>query len=381
MAVEAIFWFYLSVWWAGVRLTEMRERACDSPLLCASGVAGADLKKRIEAIMTSRFARKLNIGKKALLASAAALAITGPIIIGLMMPLRSGAQSSAGDKALAPPAKMDLKFEVASVKHSDPSRTGHGRAFTYSPGRFTAESISLASLAMNAYGVKEGYEMEWKSPWMGTEVYDVTAKVPVGATKEQVQIMLRQLLVERFGLVVHREARQLRGYRLVVAKEGAKLKTSLAASASVDAPGSSQPSPAIVIKNGAPQFSDSAGSGTLVTLAQVVFRGRHENMSGLAHQLVGTLHAPVFDATGLEGEFDYDLSFAPEPAPLPKGSVVFIPPGAGAVTGEASPAPPSDHPTLWTAIKQQLGLQLEAIKSAPIDVLVLDEANRVPTEN
>ena len=331
--------------------------------------------------MTSRFTRKLNIGKKALLASAAALAIAGPIVIGFVMPPRSRAQSSAGDKARAQSGKMELKFEVASVKHSDPSRTGHGRPLTYSPGRFSAEAISLAALAMNAYGAKEGYEMEWKSPWMGTEVYDVAAKVPVRATKEQVQIMLRQLLVERFGLVVHREARQVPGYRLVVAKGGAKLKVSLAASVSVDAPGSSQPSPAIIVKNGSPQFADSAGSGRLVTLTQVVLRGRHENMSGLAHQLVGTLHAPVIDATGLEGEFDYDLSFAPEPAPLPKGSVVFIPPGAGAATGEASPAPPGDHPPLWTAIKQQLGLQLEAIKSVPIDVLVLDEANRVPTEN
>jgi uncharacterized protein (TIGR03435 family) len=61
---------------------------------------------------------------------------------------------------------------------------------------------------------------------------------------------------------------------------------------------------------GLPQFSDSAKSGTLLTLAAEILRGRHENMSGLAHRLVPALRIPVIDATGLEGEYDYDLSFA-----------------------------------------------------------------------
>jgi uncharacterized protein (TIGR03435 family) len=114
-----------------------------------------------------------------------------------------------------------------------------------------------------------------------------------------------------------------------------------------------------------------------------ILHGHHENMSGLAHQLVGALHVPVIDATGLEGEYDYDMSFAPpEAAPLSKGTVIFVPPpGDGAAAGQVSPAPSSNNSTIFTAIKQQLGLQLESLKSVPVEVLVLDKANREPTEN
>jgi len=109
MLVEAIFWFHPLVWWLGARLEEERERACDeevvrmggepqvyaesilkvcefyqaSPAACAAGVTGGELKKRIEGIMTNRFARKLGYGKKLLLAVAALIAVAGPVAIGV----------------------------------------------------------------------------------------------------------------------------------------------------------------------------------------------------------------------------------------------------------------------------------------------------------
>src|ERR1035438_9892377 len=110
MAVEAIFWFHPLVWWVGTRLEEERERACDeevvrmggkpqiyaesilkvcefyltSPVACAAGVTGGDLKERIEGIMTDRFTRDLSFGKRILLAAVATAAITGPIVIGVL---------------------------------------------------------------------------------------------------------------------------------------------------------------------------------------------------------------------------------------------------------------------------------------------------------
>jgi uncharacterized protein (TIGR03435 family) len=326
--------------------------------------------------MTNKFTRKPGFGNKALLASAAVLAVTGAILMGLMIPVHSNAQTSAGEKASSQSGETSLRFEVASVKRCDPSRGGFGQPLTCSPGRCAAEKISLAALAMHAYGTKEAYQIEWAFPWMASEPYDIAAKVADGATTEQVHIMLQRLLAERFGLVVHRETRQLPGFRLVVAKGGAKLRKCSDVPASAEAPG-----PAIVTKDGTPQFSSSAKSGMLLTLAGEILRGRRENMSGLAHQLVLALHVPVIDATGLEGAYDYDLSFAPEVAPVPKGSVVFVPPGAGAAAGQVSPAPPSDQPAIFAAIKQQLGLPLEALKSVPVEVLVLDKASREPTVN
>jgi beta-lactamase regulating signal transducer with metallopeptidase domain len=110
MVVEALFWFHPLVWWLGTRLIAERENACDeavlssgsdpqtyaesilkvcqfylhSPLACASGVSGADLKKRIEAIMESKFAIRLNPVKKGLLAACAATAIAAPLALGLL---------------------------------------------------------------------------------------------------------------------------------------------------------------------------------------------------------------------------------------------------------------------------------------------------------
>lgn len=288
--------------------------------------------------------------------------------------------------AFAQSGQRDLHFEVASVKRSDPSRAGFGqldplsKPFTCDPGRCVAAKQSLSALVWVAYGIQDEFHIEMASSWMQTEQYDIAAKVPDGATKEQVHIMLQRLLAGRLGLVVHRETRQLPGFRLVVAKGGAKLRKAVDEDASADASG-----PDVVIKNGKPQFSSSAKSGVLLTPGAAILRGRHENMSGLAHQLSERLGAPIIEATGIEGNYDYDVSFRPEPRPQPKGSVVFAPPpipsGDGAAGGQLSPATPSDRPVLSIAIREQLGLQLEAVKSVPVEVLVLDKANREPTEN
>src|SRR5207302_1570649 len=122
MVVEAVFWFHPLVWWIGARLVEERERACDeevlrlgnqphdyaagilnvckfyleSPLACASGVTGADLKKRIEAIMTNRISHNLTLTRKFLLAAAAIMVVAGPIAIGIVHSPRVHAQSSSG---------------------------------------------------------------------------------------------------------------------------------------------------------------------------------------------------------------------------------------------------------------------------------------------
>ena len=410
MVVEAMFWFHPLVWWLGTKLEQERECACDeevirlvgdplayaegvltvcefyltSPLACAAGVTGADLKKRVESIMSNRFVRRLSFGKKALLAGAGLLAIAGPLAVGLVVPPRSKAQSPAQS------GETDLQFEVASIKHSDPSRMGSPvPPRTSSPGLFRAEFSTLAGLAMQAYGLKQGFEIDWKSPWMGTELYNVEAKVPAGATKAQIRIMLQRLLTDRFGLVVHRETRQLAGYRLIVSKGGPRLKQSAAAppKAGEAAPGPAPAQKDVVVKNGVPRLSDSAGTGELMTLAGTILRGRHESMDGLAYWLALKLREPVVDATGLTGTYDYDLSFQNVPATRTKESVAFGPQGAvvlpanagPAVTPEVSPEP-SGRPTIWDAIKEQLGLQLVAFKSVPVEVLVLDKAHQ-PTGN
>ncbi len=111
MVVEALFWFHPLVWWVGARMVEERERACDeavlslgnapqdyaeailgvcklyveSPLVCVSGVTGANLKKRLEAIMNQRIGERLSIAKKLLLTGAGAAALVAPVLLGVLI--------------------------------------------------------------------------------------------------------------------------------------------------------------------------------------------------------------------------------------------------------------------------------------------------------
>jgi beta-lactamase regulating signal transducer with metallopeptidase domain len=174
MAVEALFWFHPLVWWIGARLVEERERACDeevlrlgsaphdyaeailsvckhyveSPLVCVSGVTGADLKRRIESIMTNRTARRLTFTRKAALAAAATAALAAPIVVGVLQAPLSRAQSP-GDRP---------KFEVASVKsckvgevvRSSGQRKGGGPPI-FSPGTLSTGCSTVEELIRNAY--------------------------------------------------------------------------------------------------------------------------------------------------------------------------------------------------------------------------------------
>jgi beta-lactamase regulating signal transducer with metallopeptidase domain len=110
MVVETMFWFHPLLWWIGARLMEERERACDeevlsqgvqpdvyadailsvcklyigSPRVCACGVTGSTLKRRIELIVTNRVAEKMNRGRKVLLAAAGVLVVAVPLLIGVI---------------------------------------------------------------------------------------------------------------------------------------------------------------------------------------------------------------------------------------------------------------------------------------------------------
>jgi uncharacterized protein (TIGR03435 family) len=125
MVVEALFWFHPAVWWIRTRLLEEREQACDemvlqtgneadlyaesilnvckfcieSPLACVAGVAGSDLKRRIVRIMSDRVAHNLDIGRKLLMVLAATVAISVPVVFGLLHIKQAAAETSAGNPA------------------------------------------------------------------------------------------------------------------------------------------------------------------------------------------------------------------------------------------------------------------------------------------
>jgi uncharacterized protein (TIGR03435 family) len=238
---------------------------------------------------------------------------------------------------------------------------------------------TISGLAFIAFGKKQGFEIE-SQPWMNTTYFAVDATLPEGATKADLPIMVQHLLEDRFGLKVHHVSRQVAGYELVVAKSGPKVeKQAGAASDSLSGGG-----PGFDIKDGLPQFGKDSPS--MIGCSGVVcwFHGRNRTMQTLAADLARNLRAPVADATALEGSFDYTVIYAPEvytgPAsgivgPLPAG-----PPPGQTAAGDGA-AEPLKYPMLRDAVREQLGLELRPVRNVPVDVVVLDSANRAPTEN
>ena len=112
-------------------------------------------------------------------------------------------------------------FEVASVTMSDPAARGSD-GITVNPGRLSARKISLKELLVEAYGVSY-YQISGGPEWLNAELYDVEAKSETPASADQMRLMLRTLLTERFKLAIHRERKEMRVYALTVGKGGPRI--------------------------------------------------------------------------------------------------------------------------------------------------------------
>jgi uncharacterized protein (TIGR03435 family) len=239
-----------------------------------------------------------------------------------------------------------------------------------------------------AFGVKHSYQIECPS-WMSstTSNFAVNATLPEGATKADLPIMMRHLLEDRFALKYHHETRLMSGYELVVAKSGAKLAKSVGPAP--DDPANNSPSaamplgPGIEFKNGVAQFTKGARSGQLRFGSTAIWHGRDRTMKALASDLANEFDVPVMDATGMDGGYDYTLTFTPVPKSAQGIALSPLPPPASPdpPAGGAEASTPTEHPLLRDALQEQLGLKLQPVKNVSVDVVVIDSANRQQTEN
>lgn len=300
------------------------------------------------------------------------------------------------------------EFEAASVKPAAPLNTGAlmaGGSMRISmgcsrpdPGRFTCSGMPLRMLLARAYGLKN-YQVFGPS-WIDSERFDINAKIPAGATQEQLNPMLQKLLADRFQMTVHRETKDLPIYALVVGKNGPKLKESTgdAKGTSADDALAGRGVPPPPSGGGGQQAmmvvrSDSGGAGGGKGLRMRMRNGLSEitgtqaTVSNLANMLSTQLNRPVVDETDLKGEYDITLDFAPDDTVRPGGaSGAFVFAGPGPVGGAASGTPgaearePSSAPSIFSAVQNQLGLKLEP-KKAPVETIVVDKAEKLPAEN
>jgi uncharacterized protein (TIGR03435 family) len=225
----------------------------------------------------------------------------------------------------APPA-----FEVASVRAS-PGIVGpdYNNRLTVSPNGITARNVTLERLIAEAYGVQLSQVSGSHS--LKQNEYEVAARAGTQVPREQLRMMLRALLVERFHLKIHNEAREARVYELT-------------------------------IENGGPKL-DPAGSGGFH------FRGEMREFADiLAVQLTipaatdpnqpvraSASPVPVLDRTGLAGVVEFRVDIRPE-----IGTDLF---------------------TEWRrALHEQLGLRLLS-RREKVEVVVVDSADRIPTTN
>jgi uncharacterized protein (TIGR03435 family) len=274
--------------------------------------------------------------------------------------------------ATAVVAAEPVTFEVASVKPAAPP-TGHGVMTTYSggpgtrdPGTIVVSNYSLADLIRQAYGIKP-YQLSAPA-WLASARFDIVAKPPEGATKEQVPAMWQALLAERFQLTTHNESKELPMYALVIAKSGSKLKetakddpTAPSTKGGIPAgPGNGGGSAQIGLsgagRDGAPRPNSSVHK----------MSGGGITVSRLADMLAGQLDRPVVDMTELTGKYDFALAYSDSLKPSDPLS-------------ESAAEPPS-APSIFSAVEQQLGLKLEARKGA-VSILVIDHAEKVPSGN
>jgi uncharacterized protein (TIGR03435 family) len=267
-----------------------------------------------------------------------------------------------------------LEFEVASVRPSSPQGgTGkmiaagcRGGPGSSDPTLFTCLGTNLSNLLLRAYPTLAFYQLsapDWMQP--GGPRFDIRATVPEGTTKEQFTIMLQNLLADRFRLVAHHDTREIQRYELTVGKNGPKFKEHVGTKKD-SVPADAAAGPIKLDKDGYPLLVGPMAMAMMGGKARMHWP--EMTMDMLATTVAGQLRGPVANATGLTGKYDISLYWSYETAPAG-------PPGAGAVSLASDPGP-----TIVQALQDQLGLRVES-KKGPVDFLVVDHAEKLPTEN
>jgi len=353
--VQAIFWFNPLVWWMGGRLVAEREQACDEAVLaqgadaegyaasilavcryyaCAprafvAGVAGADLKQRIAAIMKFGIRRdpRIRVG----LAALAVGAVVTPIILG---------------RAYGPPSQesQKLTFDVASIHEWGPGQGPTGpfaAGVQFSTGRVRSQCSSLQGLVFYAYQLTGSERLEGLPKWGNAScgypdaagTFAIDATMPANTTGAQSRQMMQTLLAERFKFAAHWETRQLPAYALRTAPGRSKLKPS-------------DPDKDPPIRPG------SIGCPSDDPHCHIGFCCGSTTIAVLTGTLSHALGRPVIDKTGLTGSYYF-----------------------GVLKWAGDESVGSSLPSLFALMREEFGLELKA-EPSPVPILVIDHAEK-----
>ena len=228
-------------------------------------------------------------------------------------------------------------FDAASIK---PNSGGMRPEIQTSPGSLKMRNQDLIHLISWAYDTPP---FQISGPdFLKDADFDVLAKAEGGGDDAKLRLMLRSLLAERFGLNAHTEQREMQVYAITLAKGGPKFQEST--------------------DEGPPVFD--RGGPTTLTAHRVT-------MKDLAVQISDPLNRPVIDETGLKGRYDIKINVA---------AYMQSVGGGGDGNGKSGEGQIDVMSVLFTALQQQLGVKLDSKKES-VGILVVDHAEKMPTEN
>lgn len=306
----------------------------DSREMLAVGIFGSRSRigERIE--MLVRAGRKFS-GR----VSAGAIVGGGVVLGGLLC------AGALAPRWIAFAQELHAEFEVASIRLTPPQNRSRGLSMRGGPGtpdpsQIAYSNVQLLTLLRNAYHV---WPFQIAGPASLTaQSYDVSADIPPGTTREQLDFMLQNLLIDRFHIVLHRETRTGAGYELVEDTNGAKLT-------------------AASLLDSSEQAGVTVNMKMQENALNIWFSAKKQPLSRLVQLLGEELGRPVVDKTRLNGTYDYTLRYAPAQQP-----------GGGADDA---------GPSIFAAVSKQLGLKLQSKKDIAFDMIVVDSADTIPAPN
>jgi uncharacterized protein (TIGR03435 family) len=261
------------------------------------------------------------------------------------------------------------RFEVASIRPSGEltQQSRGGLTITQRQARFSL--LSLKDYIGIAYGLRV-YQIAGPD-WLASTRFEIAATIPENQPPDQLPAMLRSLLKDRFKLRTHREDREFAVYALEVAAGGSKL-VKLPEDEPTDTPFTVSSGPT------AGGVAVDLGQGSSLLLGNNRFDAKKVTMVTLADTLARFVDRPVVDRTDLEGRYDVVFEVPPDDfmAMMIRSAVaagVPMPPQALQLLDTASIAAVPDALT-------PLGLSLQP-RRAPLEVLVIDSMEKLPTEN
>lgn len=285
---------------------------------------------------------------------------------------QASAQSAANDWEKAAGGKMS--FEVASVKQNKsgdfvPAKFPLDDGDAYAPigGLFTAVGFPVITYIQFAYKLhltpSQGAALLAGMPkWVNADRFDVEARGPAAATKDQLRLMMQSLLADRFKLAVHRETQQGPVFALVLDKPGKTGPKLIPHSqgppcdaSALSASSSSAPPQADIFPAACDVFAIRNAQGALLLAARNITLDRMARTFGtLPGEAI--INRPVINETGLAGNFDFTLQYRPDaPIALNGGNMAFD----------------ENAPTFLEALKDQLGMKLKA-ETGPLQTIVVD---------